>query len=110
MRVGSVFVLFWCGCVFSSCIRQTSVALVTGVQTCALPSSPTDWVIWAIAIVSFSPLVSVIAWVRRIFSHGLELACRIFAGYSLSQFTFEGYRGAKQIGRASCRERVCQYV
>src|SRR3546814_6025980 len=33
-------VLLWCVCVFSSRRRHTRCALVTGVQTCALPISP----------------------------------------------------------------------
>src|SRR3546814_14049309 len=46
-----VCVVFMCNFFFSSRIRHTRCALVTGVQTCALPISTkgpnTSWVIWA---------------------------------------------------------------
>src|SRR3546814_4922208 len=76
---------------FSSRRRHTRCALVTGVQTCALPI-----------------LVS-----HRDKSHPKERRCdtphaqppaknRAFLVNILSR--------VKKIGRASCRERVCQYV
>src|SRR3546814_10873380 len=70
---------------FSSGRRHTRCALVTGVQTCALPISPSSLTIFA--------------------SHslGAELPSRYGADL---QFT----AGRLEIGRASCRERVCQYV
>src|SRR5687768_5862227 len=56
----------------------------------ALPArSPTDWVSWAIAMVSFS----VMTLVRRAFWRGLESACGKFGGNALSQFPFGVYRG-----------------
>src|SRR3546814_3763759 len=85
---------------FSSRRRHTRCALVTGVQTCALP-------IW-------------------FFSQRLWGAKDPFTGFSVTAafplFGVGAYRnkireanaGMKaeqaQIGRASCRERVCQYV
>src|SRR3546814_3907560 len=71
---------------FSSRRRHTRCALVTGVQTCALPicsrtSRPTRPYSWAI---TGQP----------------RLAAHIRTPLDPT----------KQIGRASCRERVCQYV
>src|SRR3546814_3125336 len=90
---------------FSSRRRHTRCALVTGVQTCALPISLRWW-----------PLR------RRLRSSGrlpqrqhlpvprgalLRLAAisALLFGLTLL-FTLWG----GEIGRASCRERVCQYV
>src|SRR3546814_4698481 len=91
---------------FSSRRRHTRCALVTGVQTCALP-------------ISFFRLAVI----------GLELAgtLTILVGAGLATFLFarraragdrtEAYSTFRsalgrsiQIGRASCRERVCQSV
>src|SRR3546814_8659848 len=77
---------------FSSRRRHTRCALVTGVQTCALP----------ISLSGEGPRLPNRAGVSR-FSSGrspcarrCDRSCR-----SLSRI---------EIGRASCRERVCQYV
>src|SRR3546814_8850299 len=72
---------------FSSRRRHTRGALVTGVQTCALP-------IWR------SRAGSGFAWSCR---HLLLGIVGIGGGV-------EQGGGRRQIGRASCRERVCQYV
>src|SRR3546814_9054354 len=73
---------------FSSRRRHTRCALVTGVQTCALP-------IFARGVAA-----------------GPEVA-RILKAVE-AQWVAEDFPGAprvaQQIGRASCRERVCQYV
>src|SRR3546814_2436053 len=83
-------VLFgWCiGFFFSSRRRHTRCALVTGVQTCALPISPRR---------------------RRI------RASRTPDRGSKSPTSRNGCANWKrsrrgEIGRAACRERVCQYV
>src|SRR3546814_2623549 len=72
---------------FSSRRRHTRCALVTGVQTCALP-------IWR------RPSVDSL---RRWFAGWWRRACHRLAGAPYGQSGCE-------IGRASCRERVCQYV
>src|SRR3546814_7136670 len=69
---------------FSSRRRHTRCALVTGVQTCALPISPMSEAIFRAARVH-----------------------RIMAGTLLRE---TGLYPGQEIGRASCRERVCQYV
>src|SRR3546814_2926517 len=93
---------------FSSRRRHTRCALVTGVQTCALP------------ILFRSPLKSAVAdGADRL--EGLHPVVGIhlrqsgaIVGESLLLFGGgEGGRAAltlAKIGRASCRERVCQYV
>src|SRR3546814_6309639 len=94
---------------FSSRRRHTRCALVTGVQTCALPicylASPRN-------------RNKVRSWFRKLDEHQnqqqgkqiLERELQRLAIYSvtlpelISEFNFD------KIGRASCRERVCQYV
>src|SRR3546814_3856338 len=78
---GDVVVVF-----FSSRRRHTRCALVTGVQTCALP------ICFSIVIVRPSPRIR----------HGEVRAAAIIGVTRRAT--------ARQIGRASCRERVCQYV
>src|SRR3546814_10322224 len=83
-----------CCLFFSSRRRHTRCALVTGVQTCALP-------------IFFDPSAAF-----HQFSH-----CAVFLSRSggggikhgaINSRTF--FRKIGEIGRASCRERVCQYV
>src|SRR3546814_7726838 len=78
---------------FSSRRRHTRCALVTGVQTCALP-------IYLEVLYghSFSPWWDVVTGVRHDFKPG-----------GAQDFAAIGVMGL-EIGRASGRERVCQYV
>src|SRR3546814_3935529 len=76
---------------FSSRRRHTRCALVTGVQTCALP-----------ICVEVRPRAS--GYMTR--SHFTD-GQYVKAGQLL--FTIDA-RPAQEIGRASCRESVCQYV
>src|SRR3546814_1619269 len=82
---------------FSSRRRHTRCALVTGVQTCALPISRAQ----------------VIAELQEARTKGLlsrgELDYPPTALQTSSSESRQEVR-AEQIGRASCRERVCQYV
>src|SRR3546814_1728612 len=89
---------------FSSRRRHTRCALVTGVQTCALPisSSPAAGRLRALPRVGMPVRrASVMSWnpARLV----LEQSRRTPAGLALAADGVE-------IGRASCRERVCQYV
>src|SRR3546814_4638441 len=80
---------------FSSRRRHTRCALVTGVQTCALP------------IYRRMPLtvLGILLLSRSV--HGRVTASAMLAlPFALAQPFLFGF----QIGRASCRERVCQYV
>src|SRR3546814_6428307 len=92
-----LFFLFLCVFFFSSRRRHTRCALVTGVQTCALPIF---WIGWmslspAVGFPSVSP--------SDMINQTLRADPRAPIGWAV-------LLGALQIGRASCRERVCQYV
>src|SRR3546814_5658036 len=79
---------------FSSRRRHTRCALVTGVQTCALP---------------------IYAWLAGL-TCGLSLWAAGAAPAAWAVSPGDAIRGEAvysrclEIGRASCRERVCQYV
>src|SRR3546814_3047600 len=91
---------------FSSRRRHTRCALVTGVQTCALPiltlgKDGPDTVVPGLFAVGEAACVSV---------HG---ANRLGSNSLIDLVVFgraTGHRLKEQIGRASCRARVCQYV
>src|SRR3546814_2440076 len=99
--VVSFFVVGSCSFFVSSRRRHTRCALVTGVQTCALPISP--------------PTIA-----RAFQRHSAVRPCGVRLP---STSTSEGSPpscpqsdstarviASIEIGRASCRERVCQYV
>src|SRR3546814_4346839 len=83
---------------FSSRRRHTRCALVTGVQTCALP-------------ISLAAVRQGIArWANPSSPHAEGRAARAALEEARRRIA-KGYGwGHDQIGRASCRERVCQYV
>src|SRR3546814_2763664 len=92
---------------FSSRRRHTRCALVTGVQTCALPISALFGRLGdllgrrriLLAVLVISTAGSVISALTR------DL------GWLIVGRAMQGAAGSiVQIGRASCRERVCQYV
>src|SRR3546814_1676656 len=86
---------------FSSRRRHTRCALVTGVQTCALP------------ILTTMLLGDNGADVTKIEPPGGDPARHEAGPQQLGYKAWQrGKRSAflDQIGRASCRERVCQYV
>src|SRR3546814_6568019 len=92
-----VSVCVWTGCVciffvFSSRRRHTRCALVTGVQTCALP-------------ICLAPGSSIDPC--TCFGARMLVKC---GRASLPRATNGSSACERQIGRASCRERVCQYV
>src|SRR3546814_5349223 len=92
---------------FSSRRRHTSCALVTGVQTCALPIFSPQEVVGAgcadrgetveIPAADEFERFGIVGEVRRLVTR---------AGHEAAKAGHE----PGQIGRASCRERVCQYV
>src|SRR3546814_4370267 len=96
---------------FSSRRRHTRCALVTGVQTCALPISITLGILmlipkWRKANME-DAAIAVAAW--------KDLAERLGAENKDLHDTLTSVRDRvrhleDEIGRASCRERVCQYV
>src|SRR3546814_11919918 len=95
---------------FSSRRRHTRCALVTGVQTCALPISfwqPIPAIVWQFASWPSADLL----W--ALYAAGWLLV--VASTYMIDHFELFGLRQIwrrrrGQIGRASCRERVCQYV
>src|SRR3546814_1617551 len=101
---------FWC-VFFSSRRRHTRCALGTGVQTCALPISERTPLLSAARVVDLETPQTVLMTLnarditRTVRAERFRLAVVILvvlmASVLLSLF---------QIGRASCRERVCQYV
>src|SRR3546814_11360977 len=101
---------------FSSRRRHTRCALVTGVQTCALPiCAPNKEVAnpgWMTGAVELTGGFAV-TW-NRIY---IIIFCFIVLGLIaliLRKTSFGLHMRAvtqnRQIGRASCRARVCQYV
>src|SRR3546814_5447529 len=101
---------------FSSRRRHTRCALVTGVQTCALPISGAqphqradlrEWQEWiaqteiVMGVACLSPSLAMCA-----------LCTGVYIGARIHQDTRSvGRTGDEgEIGRASCRDRVCQYV
>src|SRR3546814_3024427 len=104
MVYSRIYVFFF----FSSRRRHTRCAVVTGVQTCALPILSLFGLVLAIGIVVDDAIV-VVENVERNLARGLsprEAAHRTMdeVGGALVAIALV------QIGRASCRERVCQYV
>src|SRR3546814_1468715 len=83
---------------FSSRRRHTSCALVTGVQTCALPIS------------SRGIRDSVASGETDIAIFSTEEPAHPFTSVSLLSEALVAIGLPGEIGRASCRERVCQYV
>src|SRR3546814_2416661 len=92
----------------SSRRRHTMCALVTGVQTCALPIFD--------HLVSGNPVVAAddyAQWNVRL-GQGAQPARPVCAAFCAEAIQRTDSKLAAlltdQIGRASCRERVCQYV
>src|SRR3546814_8218889 len=91
--------VYCCLCFFfSSRRRHTMCALVTGVQTCALPIFECVTMV-AVLVSAPAPIPLAMAHSRPASDQGF---CRNAAPLPAL--------GPEEIGRASCRERVCQYV
>src|SRR3546814_2120116 len=84
---------------FSSRRRHTICALVTGVQTCALP-------IYMVLLQTMQDLGRL--W-RRMNRRNRGTGDDVLSSTALNIVPVLN-SGMHQIGRASCRERVCQYV
>src|SRR3546814_6550621 len=99
----------------SSRRRHTRCALVTGVQTCALPICMTQKT-WRTAISNFDQESIVIGGYRvRDLMRNLDFGGMMFVLYqqrvpSPQEARLLNALMISEIGRASCRERVCQYV
>src|SRR3546814_11557030 len=126
---------------FSSRRRHTRCALVTGVQTCALPISnsgvrfdgntytnrlidspdpylllhahnPVDWYPWgpdalAKAKRENKPIFLSVGYSTCYWCHVAERL--IYSKPEMAKLMNAWFVNIKEIGRASCRERVCQY-
>src|SRR3546814_8390618 len=103
---------------FSSRRRHTRCALVTGVQTCALPISVFFRFQMTFAIITPALIVGAFAERMRFGAVLLFTVLWLFLVYvPVAHWVWGGgwlaARGVldyAEIGRASCRERVCQYV
>src|SRR3546814_1738966 len=102
MLLGGVLVRLlgvWVFFLFSSRRRHTRCALVTGVQTCALP------ICLVACAIDPQPIA---AWLER---GQVQLDRRqLRGGVDLGEIGAVALILVGEIGRASCRERVCQYV
>src|SRR3546814_16679836 len=96
-------------CCVSSRRRHTICALVTGVQTCALPISAitayggqtsATWAAFGEATYQLSDRLSLIGGLR--YTHAKRSVYGAILPCTLPKDA--------ELGRASCRERVCQYV
>src|SRR3546814_10317866 len=96
-----------CVCFFSSRRRHTRCALVTGVQTCALPIS-SQRVLDALA-----PAMPNLLGGSADLTHSnltqAKAQAPVAPGDFAGSYIHYGIR-EHELGRASCRERVCQYV
>src|SRR3546814_8893987 len=87
---------------FSSRRRHTRCALVTGVQTCALPICRAGHLTAGqYSMASGGSFVT-----RFMDTGGMVDVDRVADAFHMSK----GQLAETEIGRASCRERVCQYV
>src|SRR3546814_4284698 len=96
---------------FSSRRRHTRCALVTGVQTCALPISgrpgaDEEEASHQLRCVKRNLLGDEAAERETEDIHLAEIK-RAYEGDDIGR---QPWHGVGRIGRASCRERVCQYV
>src|SRR3546814_2024115 len=94
------FIFLSCCFFFSSRRRHTRCALVTGVQTCALP------------ICKYRQTIEKDSPAARLFAPGGTKAAYFASlGWSAQGIAVPNANSMwTKIGRASCRERVCQYV
>src|SRR3546814_4544952 len=106
----SFFIIFF---FFSSRRRHTRCALVTGVQTCALP------ICWMLIETQDLTILNVNDCILET-PERLQTIKRHVSRCDIlfTQFSYANWEDRRdnpqarrdQIGRASCRERVCQYV
>src|SRR3546814_3206546 len=99
---------------FSSRRRHTRCALVTGVQTCALPIFPIDVQAFSETELEAAGITSTVDLARitpgLTYGRGVGLGSPFLRGVGTSANGPGTENSVAEIGRASCRERVCQYV
>src|SRR3546814_10575052 len=96
---------------FASRRRHTRCALVTGVQTCALPIS---YLLYLILFAALCVPLTCMELTEQVYVQVRQATAqrdlRPFRHYH-SPISLHGWvSDSLEIGRASCRERVCQYV
>src|SRR3546814_4553783 len=97
---------------FSSRRRHTRCALVTGVQTCALPICRVKLVAGLTHFGTRHPLVQagMGATLQMLSGNRFVLGFGRAVPPLFRKLGIAVLNNAEKIGRASCRERVCQYV
>src|SRR3546814_7369077 len=90
---------------FSSRRRHTRCALVTGVQTCALPDLFAVFFGAGLQFDAFITAFRIPNLLRDLFAEGALSSAFVTTFTQTLQS-----KGKEEIGRASCRERVCQDV
>src|SRR3546814_1099584 len=81
---------------FERAIHPVHAVLLAGTVPLFLGTLLSDWAYWSTYEVQ---------WIN--FASWLVVGALLFAGYALLWAVIDFFR---EIGRASCRERVCQYV
>src|SRR3546814_3656427 len=100
-------VVLFCFFFFSSRRRHTRCALVTGVQTCAFRSSDPMPPNISDTFIIMKPRAE---WSDKRLSKAALVAKVEGVLETMPGGAFEISQPIQKIGRASCRERVCQYV
>src|SRR3546814_6704610 len=106
MYVMSCYVVF--SFMLSSRRRHTRCALVTGVQTCALPICFGFEIFVERDLTAFTPDAASLHAAKG--CHEAHGAIAVHPYRPRFQPFRHTQRTSDEIGRASCRERVCQYV
>src|SRR3546814_10580603 len=102
-----MYLIFVVSCVFlSSRRRNTRCALVTGVQTCALPIGKLDILSAALSLMAVLAVIYGLKWIAES-GPGWQPALIIAAGVAVG---IAFVKRQRQIGRAECRGRGCQEV
>src|SRR3546814_8015642 len=95
---------------FSSRSLYTGCALVTGVQTCALPILLLPSGACFLATLLFAAYMMQARGMPPVATVPFGVLSIMVAMWMLSGSNGESGAADMKIGRASCRERVCQYV
>src|SRR3546814_6715196 len=104
-KVVSYIVIFF----FSSRRRHTRCVLVTGVQTCALPISMQTQT-FNVAGMTCGGCASSVSNAIKPISGVKDVKVTLETGNVEVMYNPNIVSSLEKIGRASCRERVCQYV